>query len=82
MMATKNTCLVTPNISNCPIVVMSSPLLCYNILLDDLWIISTNLQFTPANSFVARSTFYGPTSHDHLEVCPIRLVASHDCHMI
>ena len=52
------------------------------ILLDDLWIISTDLQFTPANSFIARSTFYGPTSRDHLEVCPIRLVTSHDCHMI
>ncbi|XP_065909970.1 5'-3' DNA helicase ZGRF1-like isoform X2 [Dysidea avara] len=38
---------------------------------DDLWIVSHDAQFTPTNSFVARSTFYGPTSSLHLEVCPI-----------
>jgi len=40
--------------------------------LDDLWIISCDTQFTPMNSFVARSTFYGPTSGLYLEVCPVR----------
>ena len=45
--------------------------------LDDLWIVSSDTDFTPINSFVARSTFYGPTSGLHLEVCPVRWV----CHM-
>ncbi len=38
---------------------------------DDIWIISKTINFEPRTTFVAKSSFYGPSSSGDLEVEPI-----------
>ena len=38
---------------------------------DDIWIVSAGLEFDPSMSFVARSTFYGPSSSLEVEIEPL-----------
>ncbi|XP_028404170.1 protein ZGRF1-like [Dendronephthya gigantea] len=38
---------------------------------DDLWIISKNVNFDPKATFVAKSSFYGPSSNGDLEIEPV-----------
>lgn len=47
-------------------------------MLDDIWIISSNLSFAPQNPndifFIARSVYHGPTYNGYLEVIEIVFV--------
>lgn len=44
----------------------------YQLLLaDDLWIVSTDLSFDLTSTFLAKSTYYGPTSGNEVEIEPI-----------
>ncbi|XP_070545124.1 uncharacterized protein [Ptychodera flava] len=38
---------------------------------DDLWIISKDLNFDPANTFIAKSVFHGPSSSCEIEIEPV-----------
>lgn len=38
---------------------------------DDLWIVSRDLSFDLASTFLAKSTYYGPTSGNEVEIEPI-----------
>lgn len=40
-------------------------------LSDDLWIVSRDLSFELASTFLAKSTYYGPTSGNEVEIEPI-----------
>ena len=38
---------------------------------DDIWLISQQLDFNPKCTFFAKSTYYGPSSSDEVEIEPI-----------
>ncbi|RDD41438.1 Protein ZGRF1, partial [Trichoplax sp. H2] len=38
---------------------------------DDIWVISQQLSFEPSLTFIAKSTFYGPSSSSEIEIVPI-----------
>ncbi|XP_060575615.1 uncharacterized protein LOC132733052 [Ruditapes philippinarum] len=40
---------------------------------DDIWVISKHLDFDPVQSFLARSTYYGPSSSLEVEIEPLAL---------
>jgi hypothetical protein len=42
-------------------------------ILDDIWVISKHLDFDPVQSFLARSTYYGPSSSLEVEIEPLAL---------
>ena len=50
-----------------------------NLRVDDIWIISKNVNFEPKATFVAKSSFYGPSSNGDLEIEPVRSVYNLDC---
>lgn len=41
------------------------------LLADDLWIVSRDLSFDLTSTFLAKSTYYGPTSGNEVEIEPI-----------
>jgi len=41
------------------------------LFIDDLWIVSRHLDFRPSSTILCKSTYYGPTSANEVEIEPI-----------
>ncbi|NXT53270.1 ZGRF1 protein, partial [Pluvianellus socialis] len=39
---------------------------------DDIWVVSKTLNFDPLDTFIASSAFFGPSSHNEVELLPLK----------
>ncbi|KFZ58067.1 Uncharacterized protein C4orf21, partial [Antrostomus carolinensis] len=39
---------------------------------DDIWVVSKTLNFDPLDTFIASSAFFGPSSHNEIELLPLK----------